>query len=63
MCFTAPFEFHQTKDAPCNIDACPWNCPCLGEARGCPVDGRHEKNYTGANGKARSCGACTNEYH
>jgi len=40
---TPPFNFHLTKEAPCDIDACPWNCPCLGECPGCPVDRRHEK--------------------
>lgn len=39
-----PFEFFLTKDAPCcDFDVCPWNGACVGEARGCPIDGRHQK--------------------
>ena len=40
-----PMNFYTTKESPCDKEACPWNCPCLGEATGCPIDGRHQ-NHT-----------------
>lgn len=58
MSKTPPFNFHLTKEAPCDVDACPWNCPCLGEGRGCPVDGRHSKTNGIIKSIGRSCGVC-----
>lgn len=38
------FNFSRHREVPCSSrDDCRWNWACVGEARGCPMDGVHEK--------------------